>query len=163
MLDYNGYDPNNFDDPSGIIPEMYWTLMMKWSPYNGDNFFDIDSDGDSLVNGIDVDQDGDGMPDWWDQDEGNDGVLDVDDVKMGGTLDGNSCGTVILSATTERFCGHIYAFLSRRLYYSDSIRRESFTVPYSSNPTLNGTMGHMMGQITPLEWVVVTATVSGSP
>ncbi len=135
MLDYNGYDPNNLDDPSGIIPEMYWTLMMKWSPYNGDNFFDIDSDGDSLVNGIDVDQDGDGMPDWWDQDEGNDGVLDVDDVKMGGTLDGNSCGTVILSPTTERFCGHIYAFQFKApLLTPTQSGGQSFTVPYSSRP-----------------------------
>ncbi|MGB0791532.1 MAG: hypothetical protein ACPGQG_03300, partial [Candidatus Thalassarchaeaceae archaeon] len=135
MLDYNGYDPDNFDDPSGIIPEMYWTLMMKWSPYNGDNFFDIDTDGDSLINGIDVDQDGDGMPDWWDQDEGNDGVLDVDDVKMGGTLDGNSCGTVILSATTERFCGHIYAYLYKApLLTPTQSGGQSFTVPYSSRP-----------------------------
>ena len=38
--------------------------MMKWSPWNGNNFFDIDMDGDSLINGIDVDMDADGMPDW---------------------------------------------------------------------------------------------------
>ena len=135
VLDYNGYDPLNIDSPGGTIPEMYWFLMMKWSPYNGDNFFDIDTDGDSLVNGIDVDQDGDGMPDWWDQDEGNDGILDVNDVRMGGTLDGNSCGTVILSATQERFCGHIYgyAFKSPLLTPTQS-GGQSFTVPYSTRP-----------------------------
>ena len=134
MLDYNGYDPNNLNYPSGIIPEMYWTLMMKWSPYNGDNFFDIDSDGDSLVNGIDVDQDGDGMPDWWDQDEGNDGVLDVNDVKMGGTLDRNSCGTILFSPFQERWCGLQYAFLFKvpLLTPTPSGGGNVFSVPYST-------------------------------
>ena len=138
MLDYNGYDPTSLDSVSGVIPEMYWYLMMKWSPYNGGNFFDIDDDGDSLVNGIDVDQDGDGMPDWWDQDEGNDGVLDVNDVKMGGSLDGNSCGTVIheqLSGIQERFCGHFYgyAFMAPLLTPTRS-GGQQFTVPYSTRP-----------------------------
>jgi len=133
MLDYNGYDQNTL--LSGKIPEFYWFLMMKWSPYNGINFFDIDSDGDSLVNGIDVDQDGDGMPDWWDQDEGNDGVLDVNDVKMGGSLDGNSCGTVLLDANQERFCGLDYAFLfGYPLMAPTQSQGQTFTLPYSTRP-----------------------------
>ena len=104
MLDYNGYDPTSLDTISGTIPEMYWFLMMKWSPYNGDNFFDIDTDGDSLVNGIDVDQDGDGLPDWWDQDEGNDGILDVDDVKMGGTpISPATAASISISPTSTPF------------------------------------------------------------
>ena len=109
--------------------------MMKWSPYNGGNFFDIDDDGDSLVNGSDVDQDGDGMPDWWDQDEGNDGILDVNDVKMGGSLDGNSCGTVLLDAIQERFCGHIYGYMFMApLLTPTRSGGQEFTVPYSTRP-----------------------------
>jgi hypothetical protein len=54
--------------------------------------WDIDGDGDSLVNGLDTDQDGDGLPDWWDQDEGNDGQLDINDPKMGGTFGAGDCG-----------------------------------------------------------------------
>ena len=56
---------------NGEVPEMYYYVMMRWSPWNGNNYFDIDMDGDSLINGIDVDMDADGMPDWWDQDEGS--------------------------------------------------------------------------------------------
>ncbi len=135
MLDYNGYDDTIFPPTGGQIPEMYWFLMMKWSPYNGGNFFDIDTDGDSLVNGIDVDQDGDGLPDWWDQDEGNDGILDVNDVKMGGTLDGNSCGTILASPTQERWCGLDYAFLfGYPLMPATRSNNQIFTVPYSSRP-----------------------------
>jgi len=154
MLDYNGYDPTSLDSISGTIPEMYWFLMMKWSPYNGGNFFDIDDDGDSLVNGIDVDQDGDGMPDWWDQDEGNDGVLDVDDVKMGGSLDGNSCGTVILSATQERFCGHIYGYAFKApLLTPTQSGGQSFTVPYSTRPDADWDDGAYDGANHPFEQV----------
>ena len=135
MLDYNGYDDAIFPPTGGRVPEMYWFLMMKWSPYNGMNFFDIDTDGDSLINCIDVDQDGDGLPDWWDQDEGNDGVLDVNDVKMGGTLDGNSCGTILVSAVQERWCGLDYAFLfGYPLLPATQSNNQLFTVPYSSRP-----------------------------
>ena len=56
------------------------------TPRNGGNEWDIDTDGDSLINGLDTDQDGDGLPNWWDQDEGNDGVMDVNDPKMGGHI-----------------------------------------------------------------------------
>ena len=101
VLDYNGYDNNNGTITNGKVPEMYWYVLMKWSPYNGDNYFDIDLDGDSLVNGIDTDQDGDGLPDWWDQDEGNDGVLDVDDIKMGGTFDDGTCGSSLVFAVLQ--------------------------------------------------------------
>ena len=38
--------------------------------YNGANEWDIDADGDSLINGLDSDQDGDGMPDWWTKTKG---------------------------------------------------------------------------------------------
>ena len=135
MLDYNGYDETPIIPVSGMVPEMYWFLMMKWSPYNGDNFFDIDADGDSLVNGIDVDQDGDGLPDWWDQDEGNDGVLDVNDVRMGGSLDRNSCGTILFSPTQERFCGLQYAVLFKvPLLTPTQSGGATFSVPYSTRP-----------------------------
>ena len=141
MLDYNGYDDSSFPPTPGKIPEMYWFLLMKWSPYNGGNFFDIDIDGDSLINGIDVDQDADGLPDWWDQDEGNDGVLDVDDVKMGGSLDGNSCGPTFASLVVqtpvpgEIQCGHYYAYLYKfPLLTPTQSSGQIFTVPYSTRP-----------------------------
>ena len=45
------------------MSQMYWhVMMMKWSPWNGNNYFDIDMDG-ILINGIDVDMDADGVPD----------------------------------------------------------------------------------------------------
>ena len=69
-------------------------MFARWSSYNGGNDWDIDADGDSLINGLDVDQDADGLPDWWDQDEGNDGIMDVDDIKFGGTFNMTSCGWV---------------------------------------------------------------------
>ena len=81
VLNYNGYDATTNPVTPGTVPEFYWFLYARWSPYNGGNDWDIDSDGDSLINGLDVDQDADGLPDWWDQDEGNDGVLDVHDIK----------------------------------------------------------------------------------
>ena len=53
---------------------------------------------------------------------------------------------------------------SRRLYLLQLNQEGNLSLfRTAADPTLNGTMGHMMGQITPLEWVVVTATVSGSP
>ena len=53
---------------------------------------------------------------------------------------------------------------SRRLYLLRLNQEGNLSLfRTAADPTLNGTMGHMMGQITPLEWVVVTATVSGSP
>ena len=95
---HNGYDPTTQPLTNGQIPQMYWHVMMRWSPWNGDNYWDIDIDGDSLVNGIDVDQDGDGLPDWWDQDEGNDGMLDINDPGKGGSFNDNECGKSFLFA-----------------------------------------------------------------
>ena len=75
------------------------------------------TDGDSLINGIDVDQDGDGLPDWWDQDEGNDGLLDVNDIKMGGSFDDNTCGATLFwiyvpqqPQAIDHECGIFYAW-----------------------------------------------------
>nr|MCS5535413.1 hypothetical protein [Candidatus Poseidoniales archaeon] len=87
ILNYNGYDSTTNPPTGGTVPEFYWFMYTRWSSYNGGNEWDIDADGDSLINGIDTDQDGDGLPDWWDQDEGNDGLLDVNDLKMGGSID----------------------------------------------------------------------------
>ena len=139
VLDYNGYDDSTIPFENGQIPEFYWYVIMKWSPYNGINFFDIDTDGDSLVNGVDVDQDADGLPDWWDQDEGNDGVLDINDVKMGGSFDDNSCGTTLLFAIfgqlIERACGLQYAWLyGYPLMTPTQTSGNIFTVPYSTRP-----------------------------
>ena len=141
LLNFNGYSGDlSFPRINGKIPEFYWYLIMRWSPYNGMNFFDIDTDGDSLVNGIDVDQDADGLPDWWDQDEGNDGVLDVNDIKMGGTFDGNSCGTTLYQAIyagalIERDCGLNYAWLYGYPILTPTYANQNlFTVPYSTRP-----------------------------
>ena len=59
MLDYNGNDFTLNPPTGGTVPEFYWYFLSRWSPYNGGNDWDIDSDGDSLVNGLDTDQDAD--------------------------------------------------------------------------------------------------------
>ncbi len=111
ILNYNGYDSTlPADQMSGQIPEFYWFMLARWSSWNGGNEWDIDSDGDSMINGLDVDQDADGLPDWWDQDEGNDGVLDVHDFKMGGTIDLDVCGITVGQFGEGRTCGYTYAF-----------------------------------------------------
>ena len=109
LIDYNGYDETTNPVTSGLVPEFYWFLYSRWSSYNGGNEFDIDSDGDSMINGLDPDQDADGLPDWWDQDEANDGILDVDDPKMGGTLDMDQCGYTAGSYQLGFICGYLYA------------------------------------------------------
>ena len=142
VLDYNGYinDGANGTLATGKIPEMYWYVINKWSPYNGGNYFDIDLDGDSLVNGIDVDQDGDGLPDWWDQDEGNDGVLDVNDPKMGGSFDDGTCGSTLFWArvqnqVAEHACGLAYAWLyGYPLQRATQTQQMIYTMPYSTRP-----------------------------
>ena len=142
VLDYNGYinDGANGTLATGKIPEMYWYVINKWSPYNGGNYFDIDLDGDSLVNGIDVDQDGDGLPDWWDQDEGNDGVLDVNDPKMGGSFDDGTCGSTLFWArvqnqVAEHACGLAYAWLyGYPLQSATRTQQMIYTMPYSTRP-----------------------------
>jgi|TARA_B100001094_G_scaffold295134_1_gene316226 heat shock protein beta len=110
VLDYNGYDATTTPVTPGTVPEYYWFLFARWSPYNGGNDWDIDGDGDSLTNGLDIDQDADGLPDWWDQDEGNDGLLDVNDPKMGGSIDMTSCGWTAGQSASGYVCGYQYAF-----------------------------------------------------
>ena len=48
VLDYNGYDSTTTPATPGTVPEYYWFLFARWSPYNGGNDWDIDTDGDSL-------------------------------------------------------------------------------------------------------------------
>jgi plastocyanin len=158
VLDYNGYDNNNGTITNGKVPEMYWYVLMKWSPYNGDNYFDIDLDGDSLVNGIDTDQDGDGLPDWWDQDEGNDGVLDVDDIKMGGTFDDGTCGSSLVWATlqgavAEHACGLAYAWLyGYPLQSATRTQQTVYTAPYSTRPDYEFDEGAYNGSNSQGQW-----------
>ena len=61
MLNYNGYDATTSPATPGTVPEFYWFMFARWSPYNGGNEWDIDADGDSLTNGLDTDQDADGL------------------------------------------------------------------------------------------------------
>ncbi len=137
MLDYNGQDFTTNPPTSGVVPEFYWIYLSRWSNWNGDNKWDIDGDGDTLSNGLDIDQDADGLPDWWDQDEGNDGILDVDDPKMGGTLDYGECGFIVQpqqvsgAAPTGLVCGFEYA-----LQYGYPLNGfgSAMGVPYSSRP-----------------------------
>ena len=72
------------------------------------NYFDIDMDGDSLINGIDVDIDADGVPKV-DRDEGSDGRLDVNDPAYGGSLDDGECDCPCLSHQIS--CGIALAWL----------------------------------------------------
>ena len=138
VLDYNGYDSTTSPVTSGNVPEFYWFLLSRWSPWNGGNDVDIDADGDSLQNGLDVDQDGDGMPDWWDQDEGNDGQLDINDFKMGGTFtNNNECGWTRESGYT---CGYEYAALYR-LPLESGFNNGQLSVPFSIRPDALFTQG----------------------
>ena len=131
VLNYNGYDSTTNPVTPGLVPEFYWFFFARWSPYNGGNEWDIDSDGDSLINGLDIDQDADGMPDWWDQDEGNDGVLDVDDVKMGGSYNLTTCGWTAGNLGQGFVCGYAYA-----LAYKMPLNgvNAQFGSPYSTRP-----------------------------
>ncbi|MGB2037396.1 MAG: DUF4129 domain-containing protein [Candidatus Poseidoniaceae archaeon] len=131
MLDYNGYDGTTNPVTPGTIPEFYWFLFARWSSYNGGNEWDIDSDGDSLVNGLDIDQDGDGLPDWWDQDEGNDGIQDVNDVKMGGTFNMTSCGITVGNLGQGFVCGYSYAIAYQMPLNGVNAQ---FGLPYSTRP-----------------------------
>lgn len=131
VLNYNGYDATTTPVTPGLVPEFYWFFFSRWSPYNGGNAWDIDTDGDSLINGLDVDQDADGMPDWWDQDEGNDGVLDVNDIKMGGTYNQSVCGWTAGNLGQGFVCGIEYA-----LAYKMPLNgvNAQFGAPYSTRP-----------------------------
>ncbi|MEZ8000990.1 MAG: DUF4129 domain-containing protein [Candidatus Poseidoniaceae archaeon] len=131
VLDYNGYDATTSPVTPGTVPEYYWFLFARWSPYNGGNDWDIDTDGDSLSNGLDIDQDADGMPDWWDQDEGNDGMLDTDDLKMGGTFNMSQCGWSAGNLGGGFVCGYSYA-ISYHMPLNGV--NAQFGSPYSTRP-----------------------------
>ena len=130
VLPYNGFDGSTVPLTNGRVPEMYWYVLARWSPYNGGNEVDIDIDGDTLTNGLDVDQDGDGLPDWWDQDEGNDGLLDIDDFKMGGTVD--NTGTCGFTTTDGYACGWLYA--TKFWLPLDWGNNFQWTLPFSIRP-----------------------------
>ena len=104
MLNYNGYDATTSPATPGTVPEFYWFMFARWSPYNGGNDWDIDAMEIHLTNGLDTDQDADGLPDWWDQDEANDGIMDTDDPKMGGSFNLTQCGW---TAGKPRFRSHL--------------------------------------------------------
>ena len=131
VLNYNGFDLTTNPPTGGTIPEFYWFMYARWSPYNGGNEWDIDADGDSLVNGLDTDQDADGMPDWWDQDEGNDGLLDVNDPKMGGSIDMEQCGWTVGSLGSGYTCGYAYAVAYHMPLTGTNAQ---FGSPYSTRP-----------------------------
>ena len=156
---HNGYDPTTQPLTNGQIPQMYWHVMMRWSPWNGDNYWDIDIDGDSLVNGIDVDQDGDGLPDWWDQDEGNDGMLDINDPGKGGSFNDNECGKSFLfafvpgTATTDEACGLFYGWLfGYPMQRASQTQGMAYTLPYSSRPDPNHEDGPYGGENSNGQW-----------
>ncbi len=130
-IDYNGYDTTTNPLTQGTVPEFYFFLLARWSPWNGGNDWDIDSDGDSLQNGLDVDQDSDGMPDYWDQDEGNDGIMDINDIKMGGTIDNQVCGWTAGSQGIGWACGWEYAL---RYHMPLNGAGAQFGAPYSTRP-----------------------------
>ena len=138
VLNYNGYDGTTNPPTAGTIPEFYWYYYARWNNYNGGNEWDIDSDGDSLVNGLDTDQDGDGMPDWWDQDEGNDGVLDVNDIKMGGSIDMSTCGHTVGQFGNGFVCGYAYALAWHMPLNGVNAQ---FGAPYSTRPDANVDQG----------------------
>ena len=127
-------------DSNGVVPEMYWHVMMKWSPWNGNNYFDIDMDGDSLINGIDVDMDADGMPDWWDQDEGSDGRLDVNDPSFGGSLNDGECDLSLFYMYFQIGFQPIACGVELAWLYGWPILEETgqgfgiYTLPYSTRP-----------------------------
>ena len=106
-------------------------MFTRWSSYNGANQWDIDADGDSLINGLDTDQDADGMPDWWDQDEGNDGLLDVNDLKMGGTINMTQCGMTVGQLGSGFTCGYAYAVAYQMPLTGTNAQ---FGSPYSTRP-----------------------------
>ena len=135
-----GFNPFESQEPTvlnyndGKIPEYYWFILSRWSSYNGNNEWDVDADGDSLLNGLDTDQDSDGLPDWFDQDEGNDGRLDVNDPKMGGTFTMSDCGW---TGGTDSvgvagfFCGYSYAIV---YHMPLNNVQAQFSIPYSTRP-----------------------------
>jgi hypothetical protein len=131
VLNYNGYDSTTSPATPGTVPEFYWFMFARWSPYNGGNEWDIDADGDSLTNGLDTDQDADGLPDWWDQDEANDGVTDVNDPKMGGSFNLSQCGWTAGNLGGGYVCGYQYAVAYHMPLNGVNAQ---FGSPYSTRP-----------------------------
>ena len=131
MLNYNGYDATTSPATPGTVPEFYWFMFARWSPYNGGNEWDIDADGDSLTNGLDTDQDADGLPDWWDQDEANDGIMDTDDPKMGGSFNLTHCGWTAGNLGSGYACGYQYAVAYHMPLNGVNAQ---FGSPYSTRP-----------------------------
>ncbi|MCH1592095.1 MAG: hypothetical protein L7R66_03780, partial [Candidatus Thalassarchaeaceae archaeon] len=165
ILPYNGYqettDPTTgvtTMDSNGVVPEMYWHVMMKWSPWNGNNYFDIDMDGDSLINGIDVDMDADGMPDWWDQDEGSDGRLDVNDPAFGGSFDDGECDLSLFNlffqiAFQPIACGIELAWLFGWPILDETGQGQNiYTLPYSTRPDPQWDEGSYNGSNSNGQW-----------
>ncbi|MFL2963067.1 MAG: hypothetical protein ACJZ46_02360 [Candidatus Thalassarchaeaceae archaeon] len=143
VLPYNGYSTDGAltITSNGVIPEIYWAVVTQWSPFNGNNFFDIDMDGDSLINGIDVDMDGDGLPNWWDQDEGSDGRLDINNPQFGGSFDDSECDIALTFALNPGLangpiaCGLPLAWgFGFPLLQATQTGGNIYTVPYSSRP-----------------------------
>ena len=156
VLPYNGYQDDYTLGPptivsNGNVPEMYWHVMMKWSPWNGNNYFDIDMDGDSLINGVDVDMDADGVPNWWDRDEGSDGRYDVNDPAYGGSLDDGECD-ISMAFLLGLSAGPIACGLALAWLYGfpladvRSVNNIPFTLPYSSRPDPLYTDGPYAGE-----------------
>ena len=165
ILPYNGYQESvdpvtglSTMDSNGVVPEMYWHVMMKWSPWNGNNFFDIDMDGDSLINGIDVDMDADGMPDWWDQDEGSDGRLDVNDPAFGGSLNDGECDLSLFYmffqiAFQPIACGVELAWLfGWPVLRATQVQGTIYTNPYSTRPDPQWDQGSYNGSNSNGQW-----------
>ena len=49
MLNYNGYDATTQPVTPGEVPEFYWFLMARWNSRNGGNEWDIDADGNNIL------------------------------------------------------------------------------------------------------------------
>ena len=142
MINYNGYDATTQPVTPGEVPEFYWFLFSRWNARNGGNEWDIDTDGDSLINGLDTDQDGDGLPNWWDQDEGNDGVMDVNDPKMGGTFNLTTCGYTAGNFATGFSCGYTYAFAYQMPLNGVNAQ---LGLPFSTRPDIGLDQGQTAG------------------
>ena len=106
---------------------------MKW---------DIDADGDSLINGLDTDQDADGMPDWWDQDEGNDGLLDVNDLEDGRNHEPH---TVWNDCWTIRLRIHLWLCICNRLSHAINLEQTLISALHTL-PDLTGTLTKEMAE-----------------
>ena len=158
VLNYNGYDATTNPVTVGTVPEFYWFLFARWSPYNGGNDWDIDSDGDSLINGLDMDQDADGLPDWWDQDEANDGVLDINDIRMGGSFDLTTCGWTVGNLGQGFVCGYAYALAFHMPLNGVNAQIGS---PYSVRPDANWDEGAFAGGPTTGNWSCTPGAAGG--